>query len=185
MSTASLPWSQGRNEHWDRIASRLAHWTPFLWLLFLTSHIALVVLTAGRPLWTSIVGGLVIALIVLAILAAESWHMYAMCPVCARKIPLDPAAKVTQKRRRLSLVHWLSDRQKYINRTILVLFVLSLVPYANLAAFPLVILALAAIAYLGNVHLPLQPWCPYCRRWDEGGDHERAPTPDPTGAKTG
>jgi hypothetical protein len=33
------------------------------------------------------------------------------------------------------------------------------------------------------VHHKLRPWCPYCKPWDGGGDHERTPTPDPTGEK--
>jgi len=34
------------------------------------------------------------------------------------------------------------------------------------------------------LHHRLQPWCLYCKGWDEGGDHEHTPTPDPTGVKT-
>lgn len=32
------------------------------------------------------------------------------------------------------------------------------------------------------VHHRYRPWCPYCKRWDNGGEREVVPTPDPTGA---
>lgn len=44
-------------------------------------------------------------------------------------------------------------------------------------------LVLALWIYGSVLHHRLQPWCPYCRGWDEGGERERTPTPDPTGSK--
>ena len=44
--------------------------------------------------------------------------------------------------------------------------------------------AVCSVLVLANVvswrHARLYPWCPHCRRWDDGGRREPSPDPDPT-----
>jgi hypothetical protein len=37
----------------------------------------------------------------------------------------------------------------------------------------------ASVFASGIMHRRLRPWCPWCRPWDEGGDPELSPEPDP------
>jgi hypothetical protein len=40
-----------------------------------------------------------------------------------------------------------------------------------------------ATFWAGWIHHRYRPWCPYCRRWDDGGDREPAPDPQITGVR--
>jgi hypothetical protein len=40
------------------------------------------------------------------------------------------------------------------------------------------------MVYCWITHHRLGPWCPYCKGWEEGGEHEHTPVPDPSMLKT-
>jgi hypothetical protein len=187
MPTADMPWRQGKNPRFDYIATRLAHWTPAMFV-FVAAWFFVFPLVAPRDAgWLVLIGlGIVCALpmsITLALATTvHSWHMYAMCPVCARKIPLNPKTAVKAKRRPLQTLHWIADKHaKAHKRTQIALLILSFVPWVGVVAFPALMLSTGYLLYLGNIHMRLQPWCPQCR-WEGGGDKEVAPDPDPVGA---
>jgi hypothetical protein len=179
MTTASSPFSQGHNPRFDRFATRLAHWTWALFLLAAPSH-GLSVDVMG--IWLSaLLPALLVGALIGTALTVIRWHVHALCPVCARKTPLDPQAVIAEKRRPLRAFHWLGDKHnKALNRCVVALLILSFVPYVDLVAWPLLMATMAVTVYLDNIHMPLQPWCPQCD-WDDEGDTERVPEPDPIG----
>jgi hypothetical protein len=184
MTSASAPFAQGKNPRFDLIATRLAHWTPASFVIIA------VIFTLGPALfppqmgliWPSVLIAIPAAVLFVLTAAVHSWHVYALCPVCARKTPLDPQKAIAAKRRRLRSLHWLADRPKFTKWAMIILLVLSFVLYANLIAFPVLMLWFTYTLYVGNIHMRLQPWCPQCRGgWGKGGEHEVVPTPDPVG----
>jgi hypothetical protein len=187
MTIADMPWAQGKNPRFDRIATRLAHWTPALFLLagtwFIAGNLIVIALLKAAPLWQyAIVLGLAVSapLVGITILTTvvTGWHMYALCPVCARKTPIDPAKTVARKRRTLRALHWFKPHPKLTKWTPIVLLVLSFMPWVGMPAFFALMAWLALTSYLMIVHMPLQPWCPQCK-WNGGGDKEVTPDPVP------
>jgi cytochrome c oxidase subunit IV len=180
MTTASSPFAQGRNPRFDRLATRLAHWTWALFLLAAPSHLIALLVVDTIGTWpTILLSALLSAGLIGTAFTVIGWHVYALCPVCARKTPLDPQAAITEKRRPLRTYHWLGDQHdKALNRSVIALLILSFIPYVQFVTWPLLMATMAVTVYLDNIHMPLQPWCPQCD-WDDEGDTERVPEPDP------
>lgn len=190
MTTADMPWAQGKNPRFDRLAARLAHWTPALFLLagtwFVVGNLLAIAALGAAPIWQYVlVLGLAVSAPFVGITVLSTvvmgWHMYALCPVCARKTPIDPAKAVAKKRRALRTLHWFDPRPRLTKWTPIVLLVLSFMPWVGIPAFFGLMSWLAFTGYLVIVHMPLQPWCPQCK-WNGGGDKEAVPNPDPIGA---
>jgi hypothetical protein len=181
-TAAENPFAQGRNPRFDKLATRLAHWTwalfalvvPVLWSASLVDQVL--------GMWPTIaLTAVIMAGLITMALTVMVWHVYALCPVCARKIPLDPKEAVARKGRSLRAFHWLADKHhRALNHTLLALLICSFFPYVGGVMWSLLMLGMAAVTYLSNDHLPLQPWCPQCD-WDDGGGKERVPRPDPIG----
>ena len=107
-----------------------------------------------------------------------------LCVRCAEAMPSNPCAAVERGRVWLRLHHRLTDSP--------VVFVVY-VGVQVLACLPtwlgwrgldwLWFLPIAGLTRLWLHHAAVRPWCPYCREWDDGGDHEPSLTPDPAGTK--
>lgn len=187
MTSATSPWSQGRNPGWDAFASRLSHYTAWIWLsvipLFYLTNPRLI-LGENPPFWPSLLLALPTALVLAIAIMVDYWHVYAMCPVCARKVPIDPEAKIKKHHWKLATIHWAAEKHaKTYSRVSWGLIILSFVPHFGLhiVGFILVFLLRAFMGWMLIVHYPLTPWCPYCRgRWGDGGEEEKTPNPDPS-----
>lgn len=181
MTAASAPIPQGRHPRFDYIATRLAHWTPALYVT--VAVLSLVRMQLDLNTWLDLATfGAPLMVLFLFTDVVHQWHVYALCPVCARKVPLDPPVKIAEKRRRLRSLHWLADRPKIVKYAQWFMLALCLVPWGvGRVAWIALMGVFATLVYLENVHRPLQPWCPQCH-WDDGGDEEFVPDPDPVAA---
>lgn len=172
-----------------------------MWLAHHEPHIlAVVVITttadyiarryAGGDLTTWNVTNVLATLALVAMLCsfhAARRHEHALCWRCARNTPLDGPAAAARHDRALRLWHWCHSGSGLIAiaALLVVLIVGGLFLRTIPTAAPLFTL-FAVEAAAGLRHRPLQPWCPQCqgrRRWDEGGDPEPSPTPDPSEAR--
>lgn len=109
-------------------------------------------------------------------------HAFLLCPICADRTPLDPAAAVERADRLLRIAHL----PRWLNWV-------PVAPLLLVGHWPVAYAALLAIAYAGWTvnewamwrHAQLRPWCPHCRKgWDEDdAPEEPSPTPDPSMTK--
>lgn len=109
-----------------------------------------------------------------------------LCLRCIRNAPLDPERGVRRNKLFLQMIHmrtktfWVWYAACYVS-AIASAFVHGAV--AILFKLPLDVLFFSAV-WSAWQHHRLQPWCPYCRGWDEGGDEELVPDPDPSETAT-
>lgn len=108
-----------------------------------------------------------------------------LCLPCLRNAPLNPEKEVRQRQWFLWFQH---QPVGYLMRLWLVAVVLMII--GNwLGGWVDAVLHLPndvlwyAYMYAFWTHHRLQPWCPYCRPWDDGGDPELVPDPDPAEGK--
>lgn len=160
----------------------LAHAQPWIFIAAIVTNIVGWWL-ATSVLFLVVVGGPVLLLVLLSIVA-NRYHLAQLCPRCAAATPLDGLAAAEEHGMELRIYH--AGR---IGVAVLVgIVVLNLLlprPWNQITS-ALGNLAFAAYAWAGLRHRPLQPWCPYCNPWNDGGPHEcvHTPTPDPSGVKT-
>ncbi|WP_280413170.1 hypothetical protein [Nocardia asiatica] len=103
-----------------------------------------------------------------------------LCVRCMEEVPGDAAARAQRQSWLLRIAHSLDSFTRVMvwvallvaTATLATLLDLPRVVHAPLDAF------FALYLYSTWLHHKLRPWCPYCRRWDDGdGIHE--PSPDP------
>lgn len=105
-----------------------------------------------------------------------------LCVRCMTEVPLDAPAEAQRRKSLLWLVHALGSRKGAIWLFVLLGVALALpavvrAPLAlSFSMLPFCVFSLVVV-YGESLHHRLQPWCPYCRRWEDGGEHE--PSPDP------
>lgn len=160
---------------------RVAHAMP--WLI-----IAVVV---ERVLWyADRVPNLVDLAVALVIVGAYFTMIYhfvtpRLCLSCLRNAPLDPQGEVNQWDILLRWRHLPTGKNVRIMLAALALTYVGIFIdgwVSVLFRIPFDALWLGQM-YAFWMHHRLQPWCPYCRRWDEGGDPELVPDPDPAEGK--
>lgn len=147
-------------------------------------------LQALPMLASDIAGWTLVAVYVVAIFHQE---LARICVRCMSEVPAD--APVRAQRRRLLL--WMSHRflgwKWFVGWWIYQLAIAALrarlyPEHDDAQGAWLWIPADAAIlvlVYSTWLHHRLRPWCPYCRRWDDGdGPHEAVPDPVDLGVKT-
>lgn len=118
-----------------------------------------------------------------------------LCLRCIRVAPLDPQREITRYDRRLRVIHGNTAKRSLIGA---VVWVAGFIGFFSLLkwAFPgpeivplwaillVNVIVFSPLVYMnmcGQWHQWLRPWCPYCRRWDEGGSPEVVPDPVPSG----
>lgn len=170
----------------SNLSSRLAHWLPAL------LGVALVV-RAGylldMPVLTGLDEPLTIVLLFSYITFMRHFQTSGMCLRCIASSPLDPETAVRRNRLFLRYAHLSRRGVVLMALTGLVLLVVgdtiaassggltsSILP--KLVRMPMDAMFYGVIWSMWSHHR-LRPWCPWCRRWDEGGDPELIPDPDP------
>jgi len=170
-----------------------------------TAHVILPIalVTAGMsvlgwfirmPEWTAWTTTAVFGIVFIAAILHQV--LARICLRCMEEVPADAPVRAQRLRR----VLWIDHRMASVRVSLLVwlipIGISAVLHYAfyqgvapdevadNWTSAP-VTLQMLIVVYAMVLHHRLQPWCPYCKGWDEGGDHERTPTPDPTGVKTG
>jgi hypothetical protein len=102
-----------------------------------------------------------------------------LCVRCMQEVPADAPVRAQRQ-------SWLLWLQHFLNRLPLQLGFLAVMVAMSMACkhfgWPRVAtlpvdLVWFAWMYGTWLHHRLQPWCPYCRDWGDGGIHE--PSPDP------
>jgi len=116
----------------------------------------------------------------LSFYADEGYHSRGLCWRCARHAPANPDASVARWRRAL----WLHHKPGLVLLAgalpVAVLLLGSHFPRWLSVASDVCILVVAGSAFWsGIMHRRLRPWCPWCKPWDEGGDSEAVPDPEP------
>jgi hypothetical protein len=107
-----------------------------------------------------------------------------LCLRCIKTAPLDPENQVRTRKWLLCVEHFPIRLDLYILAITMAIsvggieiFIYNSAPY-RLADIPLDTWVLGSI-YATWTHHRLRPWCPYCKGWDDGGDEELVPDPDP------
>jgi hypothetical protein len=174
----------------SRKIARIAHWMPVV--LVVTAGVRIVGWFGDGlvPTWLGV--GVEAAMLAVLITLFLHQQLARICLRCMEEVKEDAPIRAQRNRGILKIWHlgnssrvvliwlavlvltglgrsWLKDRFGYdwnwLNAPTDVIFLL--------------------YVYSLIFHHRVSPWCPYCRRWDEGGEHEVAPTPDPTAVKTG
>lgn len=110
-----------------------------------------------------------------------------LCVQCMKDVPADAPVRAERYKRLLRFAHFSTTRLGILTAMGIYLapLVVGIIHPLN-ASTELLYLPtdvwFFAVIYTEWQHHRLRPWCPYCRRWDDGGDHE--PAPDPTASNT-
>lgn len=166
--------------------ARIAHLTPLLCALSVATAVPRWLYADGWVIGVSdTVGFLVLIGMMIGIFHSVGTRL---CEACAAATPLDPARTVKRNRWALWLAHKVYDRsfQFVLVLLVAILGVGQLAKWLDMPWLNAPFTVLTAGFMFGCWrHHQLQPWCPYCGRWDDGGEREVVPDPDPAGSKTG
>ncbi|WP_159848525.1 hypothetical protein [Nocardia sp. CY41] len=131
----------------------------------------------GIEHWTIRVVGFLASLLYLAGVLHNS--LTRLCVRCMSEVPADAGARAQCEKPVLWLNHRLSGRMG-----ILILVAIGIEVLVRGFGLPGQVVSLPfdllAVLYMYSVwlHHRLRPWCPYCRRWDDGGGiTEPSPVP--------
>lgn len=168
-----------------RHAARIAH--LMLPLAIVSMGVRSVEWFVRLPYWLSIpVAALVTTTFIFGVLHLS---IARICLRCMEEVPADAPVRAQQQRWLLWYEH-LWRNPKWALAFIAVLFgapFLRQKLFGDTGGFWLYAptdIGWFLMVYATWVHHRVSPWCPYCRRWDEGGDHEPSPTPNPSGVKS-
>jgi len=169
-----------------RFVMWLAHRQPHALAALIATDAAQRVALAYRPdtllYWALTVASALALAAVIGAIFANRRHDATLCTRCARKTPLDGPAAAAEHDRALRLYHRLADRPGLLLVGLVAVSVRGswlLPPLWRILTGAVVWGTFAVEAAAALRHRPLQPWCPYCHRWDDGGDEEPSPTPPP------
>ena len=105
----------------------------------------------------------------------------ALCERCIESVPADAPLQAKRSWLSMKFAHFLGTKAGTV-ATIAV----CLAPMIAIAMLPAVTVGQLFVAahlwmlvliYVDVHHVRLRPWCPFCQRWDDGGDYEPAPGP--------
>lgn len=177
-------------ESWP-LASRIFHsYTAMMTILAIAFLPAYLSFALPFP-WTiatstaSIVG-------VVAVIMSLTFHGVKLCERCMAKVPADAQNQANRRKRSFALVHWVFYLPMwklflyyfaYLAGTAILWRFLGLPDEWRWTTHIPFDLFLIILWYSYFQHSRYTPWCPYCRRWDDHGPHEQAPTPTPMGEK--
>jgi hypothetical protein len=162
---------------------RLAHSIPPLMVVAVAIRAAYLL---GLPLVNSWFDTIATTGVLIAVIALV-FHLRfgGLCLRCIQNAPDDPQTEIQQKRFFLWQVHW-SRRRFWI--TYFVCWLCTMFSalahgvFGTLLKLPLDVLFFS-LMWATWCHHRLQPWCPWCRGWGEGGEPEVVPDPDPAETK--
>lgn len=120
------------------------------------------------------------------IVLSRDYHDSQLCLACVKR--MWDGHKVESHRRALRLWHSYLTRIGGLWLTMAGLLVLSFFYQPDRLVMQLYntffTLALVANIYIEAIHDRLRPWCPYCKPWDDEGEEELTPEPDPSNKLT-
>lgn len=119
----------------------------------------------------------VLALLVFAGIFFKQQHGARLCERCVTEFTIDAPEYAERHARRFWLFHR-SITPLAFTAVFSVLTIFLGAPWRGVISM-IPASAQAFVALLARFHNSYQPWCLYCRRWDDGGDEETVP--DPTG----
>lgn len=161
----------------------LAHALPWLLVVSLAARVAY--LLQLLPIAPAAAADIIGSFTLLAGFIALTKHLSTgrLCLRCIRSAPLNPEWDVKRNKTFLWEIH--IDRAKFFGVYAATWVLGGLISpiwlhgfIATLCRLPLDVMFFSLIWSL-YIHHRLGPWCPYCRGWDEGGDPELVPDPDP------
>lgn len=186
--------------------ARVAHLVPWFLSLYVIFKLATYVGLIAAPGWLSVLQLALPMIIVLAFsLHAEVGRL---CLRCMQDVPADASVRAQRKRWQLWIYHrwWVSNVG-----FILITLVASFLPYLVLGTVYFIVIGslppppsfglhltevspapwvnvvydtlLGLILWSVWKHHRYRPWCPYCKDWGDGGEHEHVPDPDTVGTK--
>jgi len=133
-----------------------------------------------------------LALVPFVVVILISWAHLAlnpMCLKCMRSVPVDAPAQAQRQVYLLWISHymigWLFLGAMVglaVVNSIVRVIIFGTIYEPSWTRAPLDIFIMGVL-WSEWVHHKLRPWCPYCKDWDEGGEHEVVPDPLPTGTK--
>jgi hypothetical protein len=169
-------------------ARRVDRYTYWMGHIFMAAAIIHLPLDIASYFWTDEPWGLFWGnqvLFLVLFFGAILHEIGAMCERCMQRVPADAAYQAQQKQRRWMWNFHLGTSWWFLGPLLLAG---SISIQIGSVHFPPVGI-LGAIwyvfwSYSWRRHSLLRPWCPYCSGWDEGGEHEHVPNPDPSMSKT-
>lgn len=164
----------------SRTTSLLAHSIPGLMAVALAVRAAWLLKLA--PAFSALDAFSSLALMVGVVALVLHLRNGGLCLRCIRNTPLNPELAVNRNKFFLWVLHLQGKRFWRIYGVCLLIM---LVGNAYASGFILTLTNLPLDAVFFSMmwatwqHHRLGPWCPYCRGWDEGGEEEVVPDPDP------
>jgi hypothetical protein len=169
---------------YSRAVAALAH--SMIYILALDVAVGL---TAAFHVLTGLVPMTTTLIVLCASAMMYHSHSSTPCVRCITEVPADAPVRAQRRKRVLWLFHFLGTRAG-VASVVAILLAQLLLPAVvrssdstNLCQFSITLVT-AILLYVKDVHRRLRPWCPYCRRWDDDGDHECVPDPSTFGTKT-
>lgn len=159
------------------------------------AHALIYVLAVAVPVrvasWFGLLTGVntLVALVLLACWGTALFHRHKgrLCAQCMDDVPVGAPGLAQRRRRSLRLFHF---SVTVLGTLVMVVLIGSPAVFdvASDGSVPRAYFISGdiwtfALIYTAWQHHRLRPWCPYCRRWDEGGDEEPAPDPTLFGSK--
>jgi hypothetical protein len=180
-------------DSWGRRSRLVAWWAHHEWLWgFNALGIAATIFVSDIFLPHLPLAGVITLMMVLLFVPgyvmqslATSSHFTYICVECMQQVPEDAGIRAQRHLGRLRIHHVLKGKwTAFISfAMVLVLIITSSVFLLQTAILVLMYLVMAVENFLSAFHRPLVMYCPWCK-WDGGGKHEHAPTPNPTMIKT-
>lgn len=174
----------GSSDRWTaKVSTTLAHW--LLWLIPVSILAELIYHFLHVWFIVTILWVLILIVFLVAVIHQKTARL---CIKCMQEIPIDADQKAQGWQRRFLRIEHFTLRETFIlvvainvwagGRNYFLHTDLSLA----IASIPLMIVW-GSMIYGVWLHHRVRPWCPYCRRWDNGGDSEWVPDPDPAESK--
>lgn len=168
-----------------KLSTRLAH--SIIWLLPITMVTSIAFWLGPDWTWLRISNNTAWIFMMFAYLSAIL-HQDAprLCVKCMQEVPIDAAQKAQGLQRFFLLLMHLSRKTAFTLLVALLVFIH--VPpflwdennYVQILIIVIPNLYISCLIYGMWLHHRLRPWCPYCRRWGDGGEAELIPDPDPS-----
>lgn len=190
-----------------RVMNRIAHLLPGILVLYVGVTALGAVATIGMgmgwlprspegggsdsSLGADLLGWAFVLCLVGPILLAMLHVDYArICVRCMRSVPEDAPLRAATRRKRL----WLRTHHRLrgwrMSVSLLALMIVSTIvdrvwdaPAVSGAFTLIIVVGIGAVIWSNWIHHRYRPWCPWCRRWDDGGHHEHSPDPVDNGEK--
>jgi hypothetical protein len=163
----------------SRTMSLMAHAIPYLLMIALALRVAYFLKLSLIP---SIFDTVATSVFMAGMVALyQHLRFGGLCLRCMRSTPLNPGREVSRNKAFLWQIHWPTRRFCAVFGACVVILLVGEHTHGvvyTLSKIPMDI-QFFSLTWATWIHHRLQPWCPYCRGWDEGGEEELVPDPDP------